>query len=66
MEVLVNDERRQFAGDTRISDLIEREGLSTVPFAIAVNGSFVPKSKHEHTLLREGDRIEIVSPREGG
>lgn len=34
--------------------------------ATALNGAFVPKRKRAATPLCEGDRIEIVAPRQGG
>ena len=34
--------------------------------ATALNGAFVPKRLRAETPLREGDRIEIVAPRQGG
>ncbi len=34
--------------------------------ATALNGAFVPKRKRAETPLAEGDRIEIVAPRQGG
>ncbi len=35
-------------------------------FAIAINQRFIPRSMYEITLLREGDRIEFISPMQGG
>jgi sulfur carrier protein len=34
--------------------------------ATAVNGRFVPAAKRADTALREGDRIEILAPMQGG
>ena len=34
--------------------------------ATALNQAFVRKADRAETKLREGDRIEIVSPRQGG
>jgi len=34
--------------------------------ATALNGDFVPARKRAATPLAEGDRIEIVAPRQGG
>jgi thiamine biosynthesis protein ThiS len=32
----------------------------------AINGEFVPARAREATPLKDGDRIEIVAPRQGG
>jgi sulfur carrier protein len=34
--------------------------------ATALNGEFVPARKRESTPVKDGDRIEIVAPRQGG
>jgi sulfur carrier protein len=36
------------------------------PYAVAVNLSFVPKTKHAEHILHENDRIEIIAPVTGG
>jgi sulfur carrier protein len=36
------------------------------PFAIAVNGAFLPAHLREQTFLNAGDRIELLSPIQGG
>jgi len=66
MQIIVNDESRQFAADIKITELIVKEGLADQLCAVAVNGVFVPKAKHENMQLNDGDLVEIVSPREGG
>ena len=36
------------------------------PFAVAVNGEFIPQSLHANTTINEGDSIELLSPIQGG
>lgn len=36
------------------------------PFAVAVNGEFVPRSLYADTALNAGDSVDIVSPVAGG
>lgn len=36
------------------------------PFAVAVNGRFVPKGQYASLYIKEGDRIEVLAPMEGG
>ena len=36
------------------------------PFAIALNGAFLPMHLCEQTLLNAGDSIELLSPIQGG
>jgi sulfur carrier protein len=49
-----------------IADLIEAQALAGMKVATALNGSFVPEAQRATTPLKPGDRIEIVSPRQGG
>ena len=41
-------------------------GHSEVKVATALNGEFVPQNKRLQTALNENDKIEILSPRQGG
>ncbi|MEL0654824.1 sulfur carrier protein ThiS [Pseudoalteromonas issachenkonii] len=36
------------------------------PFAVAVNGEFIPQSQHGNYVLNEGDSVELLSPIQGG
>ena len=65
MRVTVNGEQREILSasvDALLSEL-EYEGTH---FAIAVNYDVLPKSKWAETPIRNGDEIEIITPRQGG
>jgi sulfur carrier protein len=65
MRVTVNGEPREIASshvDALLSEL-EYEGTH---FAIAVNFDVLPKSRWAETPIRNGDEIEIITPRQGG
>lgn len=49
-----------------LGELVDEHVAPGVKVATAVNGKFVPASARVSTLLKAGDRIEIVSPRQGG
>lgn len=36
------------------------------PIAVAVDGTFVPRSAWDRTLLCGGEAVEVVSPMQGG
>ncbi len=50
---------------TTLTDVIAEYG-ATPPYALAVNGEFVPKSDYHIYQVREQDRLDIVSPIFGG
>ena len=65
MRVTVNGEVREIVSqsvDALLGEL-EYEGSH---FAIAVNYDVLPKSKWAETPLKNGDEIEIITPRQGG
>jgi sulfur carrier protein len=65
MRITLNGSNRETAA-TSLADLIEAEGLPAAVVATAVNGEFVPRGNRAGTPLRDGDSVEIVSPRQGG
>jgi sulfur carrier protein len=49
-----------------LAELVAGEGHAEAAVATAVNGDFVPRQERAATLLADGDRVEIVAPRQGG
>jgi sulfur carrier protein len=49
-----------------LHELVEQQRLTSLKVATALNGRFVAQSQRATTALTAGDRVEIVSPRQGG
>ena len=65
MRITVNGE----AADTRsqtLAGLLAELGKGEARVATAVNETFVPATLRETCVLSDGDRVEIVAPRQGG
>ena len=65
MRVIVNGEQREISSasvDALLGEL-EYEGTH---FAIALNYDVLPRSEWAQTPLKNGDEIEIITPRQGG
>ena len=65
MRVIVNGQQREVSSlsvDALLGEL-EYEGNH---FAIAVNYDVLPRSRWADTQLKNGDEIEIITPRQGG
>jgi sulfur carrier protein len=65
MRVTVNGEPREISSvsvDALLGEL-EYEGTH---FAIALNFDVLPRSRWAQTPIRNGDEIEIITPRQGG
>lgn len=65
MVVIVNGKEVE-TGARFLGDLIAEQALAEVKIATALNGQFVAAARRKETLLNAGDRVEIVTPRQGG
>ncbi len=65
LAVSVNGEPHTTEART-LAELVEEAGFAGTRVGTAVNGEFVPERARATTRLAQGDRIEIVSPRQGG
>jgi sulfur carrier protein len=65
MRVIINGEQREIAS-TRIDALLGELEYEGTHFAIAVNYDVLPRSRWAETSLKNGDEIEIITPRQGG
>jgi sulfur carrier protein len=65
IEVVVNG-RKAESGARTLAALLVEQGLAGAKVATALNGQFVPEARRATTALDFGDRIEIVSARQGG
>ena len=65
MRVVVNGEPREVEATTLLGAL-EALDFAEATVATALNGEFVPARARAATPVKDGDRIEIVAPRQGG
>lgn len=65
MSLVVNGQAAVLRAAT-LAELIAELGYGDAKIATARNGEFVPRTARNATRLVAGDRIEIVSPRQGG
>jgi sulfur carrier protein len=49
-----------------LAELVAGQGFADTEVATALNGDFVPRGARAATRLAEGDKVEIVAPRQGG
>ncbi|HTV51795.1 MAG TPA: sulfur carrier protein ThiS [Steroidobacteraceae bacterium] len=65
MQILVNGASREIAaGD--LAGVLEELGYSNAVVATALNGQFVSASARASARLRDGDRLEVLAPMQGG
>jgi sulfur carrier protein len=65
MRLSVNGEHRETAAATVAALLAELE-YDGSHLAVAVNHDVVPRARWSATPLRDGDAVEVLTPRQGG
>ncbi len=66
IEVRVNSELKQVDAGKSLAALLADWGFDSGKVAVAINEDFVPRSIYASTLLKAADRVDIVSPVQGG
>ncbi|MFW2588123.1 sulfur carrier protein ThiS [Sagittula sp. SSi028] len=65
MKITINGTPQEIAAGT-VAEVLELLGQSDAVVATALNESFVPAGARAGAVLHDGDRLEIVAPRQGG
>lgn len=65
IQINVNGEQCWTQAPT-LEELLALLDFSKIRVATAVNGDFIPAAARERCMLAAGDRVEIVSARQGG
>jgi sulfur carrier protein len=65
MRIELNGETREVSAE-RLDAALDELGYAGATVATALNGAFVPRAARARTTLREGDRVEVVAPLQGG
>lgn len=65
MKIELNGEAREVRS-VRLSEALDELGFGEATVATAVNGAFVPAAARGGRVLAEGDRLEVLAPRQGG
>ena len=65
MRVTINGEQREIAS-SHVDALLSELDFEGTHFAIALNFDVLPRSRWAETILKAGDEIEIITPRQGG
>jgi len=66
INVVVNGAAHRFEQPLPVADLLRRLELAGRKIAVEQNGEIVPKSAHASTVVKDGDRLEIVVAVGGG
>ncbi|MBO6816613.1 MAG: sulfur carrier protein ThiS [Rhizobiaceae bacterium] len=65
MNIQLNGEMKQTDAAT-LEALLDEHGFGGAKIATALNGEFVPAPLRASTKLKDGDRLEVLAPMQGG
>lgn len=65
MRITLNGAAAEVQGTT-LSAALDELGYGGARVATAVNETFVPATRRVDHALRDGDRVEVLAPRQGG
>ena len=60
MQIQVNGERHELSDESLLSDLLKELSLALERVAVELNSQVVRRKEWPKTILRDGDRVEIV------
>ncbi len=66
MKVVVNGEEKEIPEGLTVEDLLNKLNIGKERVAVELNLDIVPKSRFADVVLKNGDRVEIVSFVGGG
>ncbi|HEV8311174.1 MAG TPA: sulfur carrier protein ThiS [Methylomirabilota bacterium] len=66
MRIVVNGEPRDVREGLTLDGLLQELGVRRDYTAVALNREVARRASYASTVLREGDRVEVVHPMAGG
>ncbi len=52
--------------ETNLAKFVAAKQTQDFRFAVAVNEAFIPKASYHNVELKDGDKVELVTPMQGG
>ncbi|KTF15303.1 sulfur carrier protein ThiS [Pseudoalteromonas sp. H105] len=65
MKITINGQLFETIEHNSLANILLEFG-ATEPFAVAINGEFVPRSQGQAITVKQGDSVELLSPIQGG
>jgi len=64
--ITLNGDPYPLDGDTALTALLERLNMRRGRVAVEINREIVPKARYDETMIKPGDRVEIINFVGGG
>jgi len=66
IKVSVNGKIEEVNANLNVQQFIQELGYREKGFALAINTIFIAIHTYENTIIKEGDKIDILAPVQGG
>ena len=66
MKISINGVVSQIDEPVTLAEIASGHKEDDSPFALALNGDFIPKEHYQQIYIKDGDKLDIVSPVGGG
>lgn len=64
--IIVNGKEIKLTEDTTVAEYLEQNQYQVKRIAVELNGDILPKYSYSDTMLKDGDRLEVVTFVGGG
>ena len=64
--ITVNGKQIQLTSEMSVADYLEQNNYQINRIAVEMNGDILPKYSYSDTMLKDGDRLEVVTFVGGG
>lgn len=64
--IIVNGKEINLTEDTTVAEYLEQNQYQVKRIAVELNGDILPKYSYSDTMLKDGDRLEVVTFVVGG
>ena len=64
--IIVNGKEINLTEDTTVAEYLEQNQYQVKRIAVELNGDILPKYSYSDTMLKDGDRLEVVVTFVGG
>ena len=64
--VTINGNQTTFSTDLTVAEYLEQNQYQVKRIAVELNGDILPKYSYSDTMLKDGDRLEVVTFVGGG
>ncbi|MGS2718078.1 sulfur carrier protein ThiS [Eionea flava] len=66
LSISLNGEKTSIDASLSANRLLQTQGYQSEKIALAINGTFVPRSQYDETVINDGDEVDVIQAVGGG